>query len=551
LTSKLNANNAAEELRVPPPTRNLFISIPLTIMSELNLITILSSNLPPLLAAQLESLRGIAKDANPVLENIIRFVSGIQPSDLASQQLSLAEWETKQAAFSTEIYKLKQTRQLKRSYEDVDSHTDSRDGEPSSNKKKRTDDAPVVDAEDIALYTLHSVSVTSPIRKKCDIIICRSSIRFYNATSQALETSISIASLKRAFVLPTKGKQKPHWTVVLMSSDAAEQGKKAASDTSNPQIIFGMDAKPTTVFKCTDHTQSSDAVTMPKSSPSLPPIQAFLSHLPDHTKPIIQPSTSTFCSKLSDSAGVDTYRSAKPGTLWFLKEGILWGESKPCEFWALEDLHGEGLRILSATGRTCSVYLIRRPSPSEDKEDFEDEGIETEFSMVDGKEQDAIRDWIRNFKGSFGAKDGQRSNGASTTKEVTAASKPETSQAMAARTAFTNLELGSDSEDDNYETDSDNSHGGSSALGSSSEDSDAEDDGDDSASEGEAQESGEVGDEKELDAAKHPLMKPGAMPRMSKAAMEMVVSMVEDDLMGDGTAETPHELGSDEDDELE
>ena len=48
------------------------------------------------------------------------------------------------------------------------------------------------------------------------------------------------------------------------------------------------------------------------------------------------------------------------------------------------------------------------------------------------------------------------------------------------------------------------------------------------------------GSDEELDPKRHPLLQPGAMPRMSKAAMEMAIGMVTVDL-----------TGVDEDDELE
>ena len=54
--------------------------------------------------------------------------------------------------------------------------------------------------------------------------------------------------------------------------------------------------------------------------------------------------------------------------------------------------------------------------------------------------------------------------------------------------------------------------------------------------EGESEEGEDDNDDddevQELDPKHHPLLRPGAMPRMSRAAVEAVVGMVEQDLMG-------------------
>ena len=57
-------------------------------------------------------------------------------------------------------------------------------------------------------------------------------------------------------------------------------------------------------------------------------------------------------------------------------------------------------------------------------------------------------------------------------------------------------------------------------------------------------------EEEELDPARHPLMRPGAMPRMSKAAIEAAVGMVTDNLLG-GSANAHVGDDEDEEDELE
>ena len=55
----------------------------------------------------------------------------------------------------------------------------------------------------------------------------------------------------------------------------------------------------------------------------------------------------------------------------------------------------------------------------------------------------------------------------------------------------------------------------------------------------------------ELDPAHHPLLRPGAMPRMSRAAVDAVVGMVEQDLMGGARRGMQADDESEEEDELE
>jgi hypothetical protein len=52
----------------------------------------------------------------------------------------------------------------------------------------------------------------------------------------------------------------------------------------------------------------------------------------------------------------------------------------------------------------------------------------------------------------------------------------------------------------------------------------------------------EDGDDEELRVENHPLMRPGAMPRMSRAAIDMVAAMVEGELVGDGEDDGEDEL---------
>jgi hypothetical protein len=232
---------------------------------------------------------------------------------------------------------------------------------------------------------------------------------------------------------------------------------------------------------------------------------------------------------------------AKTGTIWFFDDGILWGEAKPCEFWAVEDLlsksKGEPLRVISATGRMCSVTLTRKaekraPGEEEDSGDEEDDiGEETQFAMIDAREQEGISRWVRQRHDLFG----RDPNSTESTTQVASVdgSNESDKKRKGARSAGpqTILQMGdeSDESDQDFRAESDNESEGSKSDSSSS-DGDGEGEADPESEEG--SEADGSGDEEGLDEKRHPLMRPGAMPRMSRAAMDMVVGIVEDDMMG-------------------
>lgn len=510
-----------------------------------------ASSLPREYATQFTDLVSSRPEHSSALENMFRFIAGGDCPDIdnASSETRL-EWSTKQRAFREDLTRRGLTNKRARE-EDVSitSHESKRPKLDSNNVP--TDDPPK--------YALHSISVSSPIRKKVNITIHASSVRLTNPTTNAVESTVPLSSITRAFVLPTRGKQKPHWTVVLMAGDVPDRSKAAQGSPANQQIIFGLDAVNTAALTVTTFSSSaapsSDIIA--KSKETLPFLNKFLSYLPT---PTLEPSTEVFRSALPNSAGreggvpgVEAYLAAKPGTLWFLKEGILWGESKPCEFWAVQDLSegDEGVRLISATGRNCTVVLSRKGEEEDDDsdsddDDDDDESVETEFGMVDGREQEGIREWVRKYKRLFGMK--VRStvdvNGASGSGGGSGSGKKENGikrDGRALREALPpdgNLPrdqvITADDDDDesdgSFEADSDD--GGSASSSSSGSDDGSGDE------EAEAEASGSEGDDEdgegELRPENHPLMRPGAMPRISKAAINMVVEMVEHDLIGGG-----------------
>ncbi|KIY48615.1 hypothetical protein FISHEDRAFT_73585 [Fistulina hepatica ATCC 64428] len=462
-------------------------------------------------------------------ETFIRFVTGGDRD--ASTSISSSVWTQKQGPVINTINSL--TRPAKRTREN-----DDENNEELGTKRART--AHDVQ-DDKVLFTLHSISATCPIRKKVHILVCENSVRMINPSSKAVEAVISRDSITRSFLLPTRNKTKAHWTVVLLSSDA---GKSAAE-----QVIFGVDAVAASTTKV---TEGGDAeLPISKGQDMHPILKSFLRHV---GAPIHQPTSRVFKSAcpthvgISADAGgipgVEAYRAAKAGTLWFMEEGVLWGESKPCEFWSVQDLHSrsDGVRLISATGRTCTV-IFKRHAAVENDEDA-DAGEETEFSMVDGREQQSINNWVMQYRDSFG---GEKSKGKVGQDRHAARALP------SGPITIHQLVAESDSEDDDF-TDSDARSGSVvSSLGGSDSDEESGSDGDDgeeSAAETDDEIMAQREDEK-LDPRHHPLLREGAMPRMSKGLVEAVVAMVENDFDGGPASVSEGEDGMEEVDELD
>ncbi|KAF9011631.1 hypothetical protein BDZ89DRAFT_1077571 [Hymenopellis radicata] len=430
-----------------------------------------------------------SSEAVSVLEDVFRFVHG------AESNRNGQPWEdrTKQEALRKALDALLKPSDLKRRREAEDTST----GAQSAKRPKLGGD---IEDDGAPQYILHAVSATSPVRRKVDLVVTASSLKLLNTSSQATEAAISLSDLKRAFVLPTRGKTKAHWTVVILSADT--QDKTAPS----PQVIFGLDASVSAPFSVT--IAGSEKTAVKKGDATLPYIHAFLSQiaLPN---PVYETDTAVFKSASSKEpvAGTEAYLGAKVGSLWFLKAGILWGESKPCEFWPADSLLD--IRVVSATGRQCSATIVRRVEGYEDGE-----GEETQFTFIDGREQDGISQWVRKYR-----------------KMPTGAAPPPPPPSLPAGPVTINsLAAESDDEDDDFD-DKDESE-------EENSDTSDEEEGSNNGAEAEADASGEDEDdddeEEELRPENHPLMRPGAMPRMSRAAMDMVVDMVEGDLMGPG-----------------
>ncbi|PFH47448.1 hypothetical protein AMATHDRAFT_67753 [Amanita thiersii Skay4041] len=509
------------------------------------------SSLPTELAVQLDQLCQGAT-AELLLDTLIRFVCGAHCPDAVSDQ-TRAQWPKSQQDAQKAIDLLFPPHEgFKRPRDSGESQHDNLP--PNAKRQKLTPQGELSSPEDYGppIFTLHGISVTSPVRKKVDITILKNAVRFTTPNTQSIESTIPLSALRRAFLVPTRGKTKAHWTIVMISSDTPDRGKpNSSSALANPQVIFGVDASATSSFVTTTYDPDSNPTpsNVPKGGATLPSLKTFLSHL--EGVQVLEPTVDVFKSACVGSGtnagqdgipGVEAYRAAKAGDLWFMKEGILWGGSKPCEFWAVEDLldKSEGVRILNPGGRTFSVALTRKSS-DELVEDEEDVGTETEFTLIDSREQDGVNQWIRQHRHLFG-------KGASS--KATGAETPKIEQVHVRRPMTIN-EIGdeSDDEDKDFEMDSSSEENNAESSDESSED-DGERGEDDNESEGTTEDSNideEGEEEEELKVENHPLLRPGAVPRMSRAAVDMVVDMVKNDVLG--IVESEEE--EDEQDELD
>lgn len=500
--------------------------------SDTPLVDILSAHLPPAISSA--ELSTLPSQSRATLETLLSFALGADcPPRLPDTR---HEWSRTQPAALRALHDALGPKATKRARDTLD--TD----DPTPKRQKTAED----DADDPPLFTLPSISTTSPVRKKVDVTVHARSIRFVNPSTRALEASISLTKITRAFLLPTRGKARGHWTVVLLPTDVPDKAK--ASPPSAQQVIFGLDALTAASFETTSYpsgtSPTSTTTTVAKGEETASSVRKFLSHIP---VPLLEPSPIVFRSACATAksgqgaAGIDAYLAAKLGTLWFFDAGILWGESKPCEFWAVSDLlPKEGVRLISATGRTCSVILSRKRKRADgEDEGGEDDVTETAFSMVDGREQDPIDTWARHRKHLFGK---------SAAPAVSSNQKASGSE-VARPTHLANGSVKGPAWDDSDPDDDDFEAASSEDLEHSSSDSDEEGEGgagsdkDGSrSSEGTEGSGEEPEEEEELEEARHPLLRPGAMPRMSKAALDAVVEMVHRDLVDDA---------SEEEDELE
>jgi len=389
-----------------------------------------------------------------------------------------------------------------------------------------------------------------------------------------------LKDFKRSFILPTHGKQKPYYTMIMLSSDITNLPKGSTTDSGEThwQICIGSDLTPPNLV-----TRSKDSPDHhhPRGSSICPAYETFEGFAPPSVS-VLKPRTNDH-TNASGGTGVDGYKAAKPGTLWFFRQGILW-DTKPIEFWAVEDLvpadGGDGgqtlggVRMLSATGRTCTVIFRRRILKAKEDEDGED-AVETDFGMIEGKEQEGISEWCRRYSKDFGVPS-HTSSSATQTPASAPVPKPSAKGKGKARATDDDMEVDGeggatkqpdlsnnpmaedegDLDDDNYTNSDSELSDGSDSEAKDASDGSADESGGDTDAEGEVDEdesrpepeSEDVEDDHEepLDPKHHPLLRPGAMPKkISKAALNAVVGMMEEEFGMTAAA------GGDEEDELD
>src|SRR6266702_4283476 len=308
---------------------------------------------------------------------------------------------------------------------------------PPTNKKPKHEEEEDGE-EDPPHLTLHALSATAPVRHKVDITLHARSLRLAHATTGASVARGARAVLTRAFLLPTRSRATgaPQWTALLIAGDTPTPTPSAASRKNNGAgagagrgagkrkekgsarfeltcSVPEAGAVPRLTHHHSTSTSTSVVSTSTPSSASAPPNsysptpstphQALLS-FPSFLS-TSSPTAATLTGAYSAPklvqiergaplAGITAFRGARETLLWFLDGVGILADARPAEFWALADLpRGDaGVSVRSATGRTCTVVLTRCPpprtTPTEGSE--EDEGEETEFQMIDGKEREGI-----------------------------------------------------------------------------------------------------------------------------------------------------------------
>lgn len=438
------------------------------------------------------------------LDQLVRFALSKDSHD--DDMDSREEWNVQRQKAARALSNLRSiTEKGKKRTREEDAAATS-DSDPKAKKLKLDSDN--VGGTDEPIFSLHSISTAAPVRKKVHITVHQKSIRFTHATSGAQEASVPLASLTRAFLVPTPGKSKPHWTVIILT------------DVEQNQIIFGLDAVPPSLITTTHPASPHNNA---KGTEAKPALMKFFSHFSSHAI-LEEPSTSIFRSA-SGEPFLDAYLRAKDGHLLFFKDGILFGEKKPCLWIGMEEI--DSVRSLSATGRTFSLFVKRVGEDME--QDEEREGEETEFSLIDGKNQDSVARWVQENRARFGIIQRTQNitqDGTEVDELVADEDTPEKPADEDSEDLDSDFE--GDSESDGGSATSDSSNSGDSGGDEEGQSrSDGDDDDDDDVDDV------DVDDETEgvsLDPSKHPLLREGAMPRMSRQALDAVVDMVEDSM---------------------
>ena len=435
-----------------------------------------------------------------------------------------------------------------------------------NNKKLKYEDGgegDIDDKDDAPQLTLHAISATAPVRHKVDITLHARTLRLAHSTTGAPTARCARTALTRVFLLPTRARSSGalQWTALLLAGDkpappaprGGGKGAKTATTTATA-VRFELacsvpdSSNSATIPRITVHARASTSSSTP--TPTTTSAREAVFTLLSST---ISGSTValTTVERGAPLAGITAFRGVRETSLWFFDDvanagaGIL-ADGRPAEHWALADLaRGEaGVRVRTATGRTCSVVFMRRRScddgtgeRGDGEEEEEEEGEETEFQMIDGKERERILEWVRRHRGAFGIANIRG-------KDDEAKAQESSRSGINGREEETGGGGREDSDSDSDFEASGESDGGSpsgssnSGSGSGSRRSDVGSDagsGDEDEPENEDEEEDGSGNESELDdnldPKHHPLLRAGALPKMSRAAMDAAVELTVGDLL--------------------
>ncbi|KAF8340002.1 uncharacterized protein EI90DRAFT_3038769, partial [Cantharellus anzutake] len=408
-------------------------------MSNFPLVAAVLSSAPAGLSNGLQGLISSNDTLESTLDNVLRLCCGLPHT--SDNQYTPEEWAKSVQTLHSRISELGETsltfqQPLKRALEYEEDRSDakkaktSREGFGVSALTSNVNNASPNDtSSDPPIFTFHSISMSSPVRKKVDITVHQLTLRITSPGNplENLHPPILLSILRLAFLLPVPGKRMPYLSAVILP----ERARVSPSD-GDIQIIFGTDSVLTATQYTTKHPGPKEAHT--KGSPSKVLFHSLFAYFPqgeNGLRDLYEPSTGDFTSS-SGAPSVDAHIGAKDGHLYFFKHGIFWGEKKPCVWFPVEAIYDMTTR--SVTGRSFSLSIDTRfstvsalssnarraaaaaaaaaiaaqASSSSKNEATEllmneedDELEQTEFSLIEGKDQDAVKSWISKHRNEF------------------------------------------------------------------------------------------------------------------------------------------------------
>ena len=434
------------------------------------------------LHAGIESLEGNA-DSALVVEAILLLCAGAPCPPWVAPQPLPDEWSAARTRLLSVFESLTPN--------GITSLKRPRESDPSEPSTKTTKKAKLIDdTDDPPIFTLHGISFTSPIRKKADITVRRTTLRFTDPKdpSSNLCDPIPIRKFRHAFIVSTPRKTKPHWTTIILPEDSNDQS-----------VVFGCDAVVATSQDTTKYP--SPPQTHAKGTPTKPLIHSLFAYFPSGSDGLVdlyEPKPADFQSGLGNGQCVDAYIGAKDGHIHFFSNGVLWGERKPCLWFPVEDIVDMHTGVSS--GRSFTLYISTKLKPrvgdaslAGNMEGADGEPLEMhDFSLIDSKEETPIKKWIMNHKPHFVAQPSSDtiSRSAKGSTSVTSVKERDKAPGKAA-TVRSNGPVklidavfdNSDSEDQDFashsDSDSDSRNDSSSSSASDDEDDDGRDDGSD------------------------------------------------------------------------